>query len=577
MLSRMPGPDALPPLLSAHIRRTVRYAKLTRPERASATALLSAACQRRLDGGETPDGILDSSPGPRAEAANLAAEFRRRRSRLLRLRLAFNRQIKRGLLVALVGYAFLAFLFYSRSPSITRNYAAEFNTKASATPESDRAWPLYQRSASRFEEQDKDPFWDRWPDMRPGEPAWEEVGARLEHNREALQYLREAARKPALGFMIYDLADKPADPYAVITTPAAASNPPYLDWTLDYLGRLRNGARWLKLDAVHAAATGERARTLEDLLSLFRMAGHAREHPIVIADLTSVAIFALACGVTGEIVADYGGVLSDEDLGRIAEQVGAFPGGPMVRFDGERLFFEDFLQRVYSDDGHGSGHMTAEGLRNIKRMQGDPNPRLSASELLFSPFSVSIASRKDLHEAFDRLVKAVEADQGVPPWTRHGLLTDAEIDRLNDPSMARGHTIVAVLGPAFTGAVRSSDDAGQMRGATLVAVALGRFHLATGAYPRRLDELVPEFLEAVPPDVFDGLPIKYVVAEGGPVLYSIGADRDDDGGVKPAPGSPNQHSVRNTLTRAPPDGDWVLWPVRPEPPKAEPETPDGEE
>ena len=47
------------------------------------------------------------------------------------------------------------------------------------------------------------------------------------------------------------------------------------------------------------------------------------------------------------------------------------------------------------------------------------------------------------------------------------------------------------------------------RRATLVAVALGAYRHDHGSYPISLDELVGRYLEAVPVDPFDGLPIRY--------------------------------------------------------------------
>ena len=51
-----------------------------------------------------------------------------------------------------------------------------------------------------------------------------------------------------------------------------------------------------------------------------------------------------------------------------------------------------------------------------------------------------------------------------------------------------------------------------------------------GKHPEKLSELVPEFLPAVPPDPYDGRPLRPRRGEGGLVLYSVGRDRKDDGG-----------------------------------------------
>lgn len=64
------------------------------------------------------------------------------------------------------------------------------------------------------------------------------------------------------------------------------------------------------------------------------------------------------------------------------------------------------------------------------------------------------------------------------------------------------------------------------------ALALERYHVAKGAYPESLAALVPEFISKLPLDHFDGQPLRYRrTADGKYLLYSIGADKKDDGGA----------------------------------------------
>ena len=100
--------------------------------------------------------------------------------------------------------------------------------------------------------------------------------------------------------------------------------------------------------------------------------------------------------------------------------------------------------------------------------------------------------------------------------------------------------------------------------ATEVVIALVLFHRRHGVWPQTLEELVPDLLPAVPPDRFDGHPLRYFVRDGKPILYSIGVDRDDDGGrpanvarlrlMRHGPTKPDQHQSADE------DGDWILWP-----------------
>ena len=78
-----------------------------------------------------------------------------------------------------------------------------------------------------------------------------------------------------------------------------------------------------------------------------------------------------------------------------------------------------------------------------------------------------------------------------------------------------------------------------------IACGLERYRLAHGQYPETLEALVPQFAEKLPHDIIGGQPLKYHrTADGQFVLYSVGWNEKDDGGV---PGK--------TVA----EGDWV-WP-----------------
>jgi len=65
----------------------------------------------------------------------------------------------------------------------------------------------------------------------------------------------------------------------------------------------------------------------------------------------------------------------------------------------------------------------------------------------------------------------------------------------------------------------------------MIACALERYRLANGTYPDSLDQLCPQFLEAIPHDIITGQPLKYRRRDDGRfVLYSVGWNEVDDGG-----------------------------------------------
>jgi len=66
----------------------------------------------------------------------------------------------------------------------------------------------------------------------------------------------------------------------------------------------------------------------------------------------------------------------------------------------------------------------------------------------------------------------------------------------------------------------------------ITAVALERYRLANGHFPGALEALVPQFISPLPNDVLTGEPYKYRLTDDSRfVLYSVGWDEKDDGGV----------------------------------------------
>jgi hypothetical protein len=63
-----------------------------------------------------------------------------------------------------------------------------------------------------------------------------------------------------------------------------------------------------------------------------------------------------------------------------------------------------------------------------------------------------------------------------------------------------------------------------------VVIAAVRYRLARGKFPEQLDELVPDFLQTIPHDPFDGQPLRIYSRDDKFAVYSVGMDGKDDGG-----------------------------------------------
>jgi len=85
--------------------------------------------------------------------------------------------------------------------------------------------------------------------------------------------------------------------------------------------------------------------------------------------------------------------------------------------------------------------------------------------------------------------------------------------------------------PAVTGSLDRLISIQAVTNMVATAIALKRYGQATGSLPESLNQLVPAFLSAVPPDPFDGAPLRYRSTSSTEfLLYSIGSNLEDDHG-----------------------------------------------
>ena len=60
---------------------------------------------------------------------------------------------------------------------------------------------------------------------------------------------------------------------------------------------------------------------------------------------------------------------------------------------------------------------------------------------------------------------------------------------------------------------------------------MAAYRAETGEYPKTLAELSPAYLPEIPQDIFSSKPLIYRPTDSGYVLYSVGENMTDDGGV----------------------------------------------
>jgi hypothetical protein len=123
-----------------------------------------------------------------------------------------------------------------------------------------------------------------------------------------------------------------------------------------------------------------------------------------------------------------------------------------------------------------------------------------------------------------RMAKAKELEERVDQ--KHD--SDPEIVHfLGGDSMA-----TMLFPPVATSHIRSAETQVRLMAAQ-IALAVERYRVRhAGQLPAQLTELVPKELASAPVDPFDGKPFRYKRLAQGYMIYSVGADGKDDGGLK---------------------------------------------
>ncbi len=574
------------------VLRVVRKTRLWRLEKTDVARELVAHFADGLEAGRTAEELIQAFGDEKAAAKLIRRAKRRNRSVGWHAWLWTRRAVGALVLVMLVGYGWLAYVYFTSKPVISHDYFADINAKAASWRPEERAWPLYREAILAMRPW-PDGLTNRCPNpllCAPHEPV---LAGWIEDHKADLALVREAAGRPGMGLRVASSVPEEDREFWIaleVVTEELLKEPQnalfdgsVISALLPHLGEMRHLTRLLAAEALLAAAVGDGERATGCVVAISQTAEHTREIPFLINDLVGVAQLALACETATRMLHEHHDAFSVTQLRDMAHALSAHNGGGRVRvsLDGERASFHDFVQRAYSDDGEGDGRLVA-----VLDMFGEgvvwmgPRPRSMTSAAVGPLLMAASAPRHDLLARFDSLLERFRAAGELPLVERRAEVARVEtefgLDR-SDIWENNRYALVHLLTPSLTTVIAAGDLVTMRRDAALTAIALELYRREHASYPATLAELTPNYMPSVPEDRFIGKPMGYRLDEHGtPVLYSVGNDGDDDGGRLSdgfkTPREANDAAAKwEQITRGPtPDGDWILYPPLPqEPPKHE--------
>jgi hypothetical protein len=490
-------------------------------------------------------------------------------------------------LILIVLWSVLVTRFRRAVPNVTQNFIAEIDKAAQPVTEQDRAWPLYRAALDKL---NREPFVAERHDgfveslrRGPSGDSWHEVVEWVAANDESLSLLHQAAKKEQLGFLFRD-----ADWQAVGRSDSSTRGEPHVPlWGLSmphledigYLGQL------LQADMERAINNAEADVIMQQLTAQIALAKHLHQtSPFTNSNLYANDQLRSVLQTIRLLLNEKPELLSDQELQFLMHRLRSLDEENFftVRFGWLRWLIDDFLQRYYTDDGDGDGVLTPDGLSMLIDLDGTelgqaqaarpgsfvdsllstlpkgrfPDAGLHWTERLTfdvvgSGLTLVLAGRREVKTAAHRLVDQLQAEAAQPLWEREASQFANSLHSLADSSQDRVSflPVLVMFGPMAPASL-DGEVTRQERDATLAALALESFHRTSGRWPQTLAELTPDLLPTVPLDRFDGNPLRLRLKNGKPILYSVGRNRNDDGG-QPVPSGESGWETDA--------GDWILW------------------
>lgn len=575
--------SGLPEPLGQCVLEVTSKLRLWKRERIDVAHELVSHFAEGLAKGQTAEQLLTDFGDPTHTARLISRAKRRSRPLLWKLTRGFGFT----LLALCTLYAGLAIRYASGRPTIAVDYFAQLNASTLETPVQERAWPRYRDAMMLLPELPTSANGSHLIELgyvAQGTPDWDIAARYAMENAHIIAQVREATKLSVGGYVLSTTADfnpslRPGR-IPVANPPSARRSVAAMDGKaqgvqeiddalisaiLPNLAVYREFARLLTFDARLAASQGDSPRVMENLRAVNALARHASDPGgMLIGQLVGQAIYGLNSFALSEVIANWPGVLSDADLLTISQDFSRWRINPAkqddsMNLDGERAVMYDLLQRLYTDDGHGSGRLVNIHAMRLLEASNRSNQPIFLPSLAGPITSQLMAGRAEMRRAYDDAIESAAQCAKLPLPEQSGAWGLA-MQRLEDPVWRERHLLASILLPALGRANLSFAMATSQREATVAGIALERYRRAHGTYPATLAELVPAYLTAIPLDPWDGKPIKYLPPDANrqtPILYSVGENQIDnhgDGTLVPAPPSPGRRPNEQMYN------DKIFWP-----------------
>jgi hypothetical protein len=297
---------------------------------------------------------------------------------------------------------------------------------------------------------------------------------------------------------------------------------------ISHLGRLHNLVKIVRYESLLASESGDTTNAVAAIENLIGMAQTLDQEPDTIAQLVRIALIAIA-----ENSLEHCLNINGLDESELIELASTFSSAEKTNLMVRALVAERAIHVQIFQLARSNSKSARELVEGAQQVGGFSTPALD-SWLIREPrfFRATGFWDRDLLFYLNVMETNIALDRLPPP---KNLVAADNFKKVDETIGQKKYYLSKMLLAGLSGAITKEASSFAYLRTSIAAIAVERFRLAHGQLPDNLNELVPQFLSAVPTDPFDGQPLRYHRFAKGYVIYSVGQDGHDDGGrEKPA-------------------------------------------
>ncbi len=444
------------------------------------------------------------------------------------------------------------------------------NEAIGLVPIEDRAYPLLAKAAARLVTMK---MLTELGDVEPGDEGWNAVVDWVETpgTQRVIGLLEEAAGRSVLGVPMLDYQDSVwtdamAEVGIWLDEPMVAEDaaaPLMLNVVLPMLGPMVQMGRLLQADATVAIEAGDRDRFVRDVQVWSRLALMADEPRVMIGQLVGVVQLGQINRLIGEVLAEHPGLIDE----KVGAQLEGFYQSVMdadvfsMNLDLEYATLEDVIRRMVDDAGQ---YAPVQTLAFVPMLGDDedgvlPEPSSAPLEDIDADLIAGYIHYRKMGQVY--------VDAAVMPWREVEAIADDESwgDGITSPQGEIGKLLfptASLSNEQLDSAVGMLRTEHQELIGVRVALAAHRHWVRHGERAMELSDIDDDLLGFEPTDGFTGKAVQYRWVDGAALVYALGADGDDDGGVGVVRAEEVEgYLISDEYLREKWDGDMVLFPI----------------